>query len=189
MDEIKEAAKIINQATKPLILVGQGITLSNAEEEVLKLAEISNTPIASTLLGLSAVKCDHPLYVGYLGMHGNYGPNIKTNECDVLLAIGMRFDDRVTGDLKTYAKQAKILHFEIDPSEINKNKPAHIPIVCDVKDALQQLLPLMEYKDEIGDWRTQCQHWKQENPLIGGAYLVLIYTLTISPFHHYKSDW
>ena len=140
-DEIEKAAKIINQAIKPLILVGQGVTLSNAEEEVLKLAEISNTPIASTLLGLSAIKCNHPLYVGYLGMHGNYGPNIKTNECDALIAIGMRFDDRVTGDVNKYAKQAKIVHIEIDPSEINKIIKSDAPINADAKEALINLIP------------------------------------------------
>jgi len=151
MDEIKEAAKIINQAIKPLILVGQGVTLSNAEEEVLKLAEISNTPIASTLLGLSAIKCNHPLYVGYLGMHGNYGPNIKTNECDVLIAIGMRFDDRVTGDVNKYAKQAKIVHIEIDPSEINKIIKSDAPINADAKEAIINLIPKIK-KNNHEEW-------------------------------------
>ena len=151
LDEINKAAKIINQAKKPLILVGQGVTISNAEDEVLKLAEISNTPIASTLLGLSAVKCDHQLYVGYLGMHGNYGPNIKTNECDVLIAIGMRFDDRVTGDVSKYASQAKIIHIEIDPSEINKIIKTDAPINADAKQALVSLIPKIK-KNEHKEW-------------------------------------
>ena len=150
-DEINKAAKIINQAKKPLILVGQGVTLSDAEDEVLSLAEISNTPIASTLLGLSAVKCDHPLYVGYLGMHGNYGPNIKTNECDVLIAIGMRFDDRVTGDVSKYASQAKVIHIEIDPSEINKIIKSDAPINADAKQALLSLIPKIK-KNEHKEW-------------------------------------
>lgn len=117
----KQAAKLINEAKKPFALVGQGVTLGNAEDELLAFIEKANIPAAWTLLGESAMPTDHPLNKGMLGMHGNIGPNLKTNECDVLIAIGMRFDDRVTGNLNEYAKQAKVIHFDIDPAEINKN--------------------------------------------------------------------
>lgn len=136
---VEAAVQLIDGAKKPLILVGQGVILADAQEELCAFAEKAGIPMAATLLGLSAVSVDHPLYVGYLGMHGNYGPNIKTNECDVLIAVGMRFDDRVTGDLKRYAKQAKVIHIDIDPSEINKNVICHVPIVSDAKAALQAL--------------------------------------------------
>lgn len=138
-DTIEEAAELINSSKKPFILVGQGVTLSGAQTELINLAEKAGIPMASTLLGLSAVPVDHPLYVGYLGMHGNYGPNIKTNECDVLIAVGMRFDDRVTGDLKRYAKQAKVIHIEIDPAEIDKNVKTTVAINADAKEALKAL--------------------------------------------------
>ncbi|MFY0601232.1 MAG: biosynthetic-type acetolactate synthase large subunit [Cyclobacteriaceae bacterium] len=139
-DKVKEAADIINEAKKPMILVGQGVILAEAQEELKSFAEKAGIPMASTLLGLSAVANTHPLYVGYLGMHGNYGPNIKTNECDVLIAIGMRFDDRVTGDLSKYAKQAKVIHIEIDPAEIDKNVKTTVAINADAKAALLSLV-------------------------------------------------
>ncbi|MEM8895807.1 MAG: thiamine pyrophosphate-binding protein, partial [Bacteroidota bacterium] len=120
-NKVREAAELINGAKKPFILVGHGVLISEAQSELVTLSEKAGIPMASTLMGLSAVPNSHPNYVGYLGMHGNYGPNIKTNECDVLIAIGMRFDDRVTGDLNKYAKQAKVIHIEIDPAEIDKN--------------------------------------------------------------------
>ncbi|ANQ47492.1 biosynthetic-type acetolactate synthase large subunit [Flammeovirga yaeyamensis] len=138
---LDDAARLINQAKKPYILVGHGVMLSKAEKELIAFAEKAGIPMASTLLGLSAVPADHPLNVGYLGMHGNYGPNIKTNECDLLIAVGMRFDDRVTGDLSRYAKQAKVIHIEIDPSEIDKNVKADVPIIADAKEALERLIP------------------------------------------------
>ncbi|UXP33974.1 biosynthetic-type acetolactate synthase large subunit [Reichenbachiella agarivorans] len=143
LDETKvtAAAKLIDEAKKPMILVGHGVIISKAQSELLALAEKTGIPMASTLLGLSAVPTAHPLYVGYLGMHGNYGPNVKTNECDLLIAIGMRFDDRVTGDLKRYAKQAKVIHIEIDPAEIDKNVKTNVAIVSDAKAALLNLLP------------------------------------------------
>jgi acetolactate synthase-1/2/3 large subunit len=140
-DDIDAAAKLINAAKKPYILAGHGILISGAQKELLAVAEKAGVPVASTLLGLSAFPCNHPLYVGYLGMHGNYGPNVKTNECDLLIAIGMRFDDRVTGDLKTYARQAKVIHIEIDPSEIDKNVKTTVAINADAKAALKALLP------------------------------------------------
>ena len=146
LDESKvdEAAELINAAKKPMLLVGQGVILAEAEKELLTLAEKAGIPMASTLLGLSAVSTDHPLYVGYLGMHGNYGPNVKTNECDLLIAVGMRFDDRVTGDVKAYAKQAKVIHIEIDPAEINKIIKADVAIVSDAKGALKSLISKVE---------------------------------------------
>lgn len=137
---IDKAAEAINNAKRPFILFGQGVILANAEEEFKKLVEKTGIPSAWTILGLSALETDHPLNVGMLGMHGNYGPNLLTNECDVLIAIGMRFDDRVTGNLEKYAKQAKVIHLEIDPAEINKNVKADIPVLGDAKVTLAQLL-------------------------------------------------
>ncbi|PIB34133.1 acetolactate synthase, large subunit, biosynthetic type [Reichenbachiella sp. 5M10] len=143
LDESKvdAAAKLIDEAKKPMILVGHGVIISQAQRELLAFAEKTGIPMASTLLGLSAVPTAHPLYMGYLGMHGNYGPNVKTNECDLLIAIGMRFDDRVTGDLNTYAKQAKVIHIEIDPAEVDKNVKTEVAIVSDAKAALLNLVP------------------------------------------------
>ncbi len=140
-EALEDAAKLINAAKKPYILAGHGILIAEAQEEFKAFVEKTGIPVASTLLGLSAISTEHPQYVGYLGMHGNYGPNLKTNECDVLIAIGMRFDDRVTGDVTKYATQAKIIHIEIDPSEINKIIKADVPILADAKEALQALLP------------------------------------------------
>ena len=120
-DSVKEAAELINNAERPLVLVGQGVELGNAQSELRAFIEKADMPAGCTLLGLSALPTDHPLNKGMLGMHGNLGPNINTNKCDVLIAVGMRFDDRVTGNLATYAKQAKVIHFDIDPAEVNKN--------------------------------------------------------------------
>ena len=138
------AAELINAAKKPMIVWGQGVLLGNAEEEFKALVEKTGIPAAWTILGLSGLPTAHPLNVGMVGMHGNYGPNLLTNECDLLLAIGMRFDDRVTGSLDTYAKQAKIIHFEIDPAEVNKNVTADIAVLGDCKQSLAQLLPLVK---------------------------------------------
>lgn len=135
-EAISKAAEIINGAKKPLALIGQGVILAGAEKQLITFLEKAGIPAASTVLGLSAIPSEHPLHVGMLGMHGNIGPNLKTNECDVLIAIGMRFDDRVTGDLKTYAKQAKIIHFDIDPAELDKNVFAHAKVLGDVKETL-----------------------------------------------------
>ena len=137
--DIDDAAEVINNAKKPYILVGHGVLISGAENEVIELSEKGNIPVASTLLGLSSFPPDHPNYVGYLGMHGNYAPNVLTNECDVLIAIGMRFDDRVTGDTKRYATNAKVIHIEIDPSEIDKIIKTEVGINADAKQALTLL--------------------------------------------------
>ncbi|MCZ8227884.1 biosynthetic-type acetolactate synthase large subunit [Flavobacterium sp.] len=144
--KVAEAATLINGAKKPYIVFGQGVILGQAEELLKAVIEKTGIPAAWTILGLSALPSDHPLNVGMLGMHGNYGPNILTNECDVLIAIGMRFDDRVTGNLATYAKQAKIIHFEIDPAEVDKNVKTDVAVLGDVKESLAALLPLVEAK-------------------------------------------
>ena len=146
MDKIRQAADLINMAKKPLIVWGQGVILSNAEKEFTELIEKSGIPAAWTILGASAIPTDHSLNVGMLGMHGNYAPNVLTNECDVLIAIGMRFDDRVTGDVNRYAKQAKIIHFEIDPAEVNKNIQVDIPVLGDAKETLSKIIPLIDKK-------------------------------------------
>lgn len=140
--EVAAAADLINHAKKPYLLAGQGILLSNASQELIAFSEKTGIPVASTLLGLGAFPTDHPNYVGYLGMHGNYGPNINTNECDVLIAVGMRFDDRVTGNVSKYAKQAKVIHIEIDKAEINKIIKAEVAVHADAKEALSALTEL-----------------------------------------------
>ena len=133
---LKEAAELINQAKKPFVVFGQGVILGQAEKEFKAFIEKAGIPSAATALGLGALPTDHPLYTGMLGMHGNYAPNVLTNECDVLIAIGMRFDDRVTGRLDKYAKQAKVIHFDIDIAEISKNVPVDVPVLGDCKDTL-----------------------------------------------------
>lgn len=143
---IESAAIMINHAEKPLILAGHGILISGAEEELRKFAEKTGIPVALTLLGISAFPTDHRLYAGFLGMHGNYGPNLLTNEADLIIAIGMRFDDRVTGNLKKYAKKARIIHIEIDEAEINKNVQVDLDIHNDAKEVLNHLMPLVEKK-------------------------------------------
>jgi|TARA_B100001564_G_scaffold86631_1_gene70360 acetolactate synthase-1/2/3 large subunit len=151
---LESAAKLINSAKKPLIVWGQGVILGNAENEFKNFIEKSGVPSAWTIMGVSALSTDHPLNVGMVGMHGNYGPNILTNQCDVLIAIGMRFDDRVTGKLSEYAKQAKVIHFEIDPAEINKNVIADVAVLGDSKETLSKILPLIK-KNEHRKWRDK----------------------------------
>lgn len=144
---IKAAAEMINQAERPLVIFGQGVILGKAEREFKQFIEKGGLPAAWTILGLSALPTDHPLNVGMLGMHGNYGPNVLTNECDVLIAVGMRFDDRVTGRLDKYAKQAKVIHLDIDPSEIDKNVKADVPVWGDCKESLPLITSLLNKKD------------------------------------------
>ena len=141
--ELQHAADLINASEKPFVLVGQGVELGNAQDELRAFLEKADIPCGRTLLGLSAIPTAHPLNKGMLGMHGNLGPNVKTNECDVLIAVGMRFDDRVTGNLETYAKQAKIIHMDIDPSEINKNVKVDVAILGDCKETLSELTKLV----------------------------------------------
>ena len=143
-DKIEEAADLINKAKRPFALVGQGVILSGAEEELKRFLEKAEIPAASTLLGLSAMPTDYRLNKGMLGMHGNVGPNRKTNECDVLIAIGMRFDDRVTGDVRTYAKQAKIIHLDIDLSEMDKNIKTDVKVLGNAKDTLREITKLLK---------------------------------------------
>lgn len=156
LNAVEEAARIINAAEKPMIVWGQGILLGNAEEELRAVIEKAGIPSAWTILGASAIETSHPLNIGMVGMHGNYAPNLMTNECDVLIAIGMRFDDRVTGNLATYAKQAKIIHFEIDPAEVNKNVQVDLAVLGDAKLGLHAILPLLK-KKTYPEWM---QHYK-----------------------------
>ena len=150
-ETLKNAAELINKAKKPFIVWGQGVILGNAESEFIKFIEKTGIPAAWTILGLSAVPTEHPLNVGMVGMHGNYGPNVLTNECDLLIAVGMRFDDRVTGNLNSYAKQAKIIHFEIDPAEVNKNVIADVAVLGNVKNTLNDILKFLN-KNNHKDW-------------------------------------
>ena len=149
--ELQHAADLINASQKPLVLVGQGVELGNAQVELQAFLEKADIPCGRTLLGLSAIPTDHPLNKGMLGMHGNLAPNIKTNECDVLIAVGMRFDDRVTGNLATYARQAKIIHMDIDPSEINKNVKVDVAVLGDCKETLAELTKLVR-ENKHTDW-------------------------------------
>jgi len=153
-EKINEAAQLINASQKPLALVGQGVILGGAEKELLDFLRKADIPAASTILGLSALPSDEPLNVGMLGMHGNVAPNLKTNECDVLIAIGMRFDDRVTGDLTKYAKQAKIIHLDIDAAEINKNVKVDVPVLGDAKETLVAITDLLNENKHTA-WREE----------------------------------
>ncbi|QEC42539.1 biosynthetic-type acetolactate synthase large subunit [Pseudobacter ginsenosidimutans] len=158
---VKEAAELINAAEKPFILFGQGVILGKAEQEFKKFLEKSGIPAAATIMGLSSLPTDHPQHVGMLGMHGNYGPNVLTNECDVLIAIGMRFDDRVTGRLDKYAKQAKVIHLDIDPAEIDKNVKATVPVWGDCKETLPLLTELIEPK-VYPQWLQKFRDFEQQ---------------------------
>jgi len=156
LESIDAAAELINASKRPLVLVGQGVLLSRAQNEMRALIEKAGLPFGSTLLGLSALPSRHPLSVGMLGMHGNYGPNIKTNECDLLIAVGMRFDDRVTGDLTKYARQAKVIHMDIDRAEVDKNVKATVGIVADAKEGLAALRDKVEIRSHdawLGEFR------------------------------------
>ncbi len=159
--KIKAAAQLINSAKKPFIVFGQGILLAEAEKEFKTFIEKTGIPAAWTIMGLSALESEHRLNVGMLGMHGNYAPNKLTNQCDVLIAIGMRFDDRVTGDLSRYAKQAKIIHLEIDPAEIDKNVKTDVAVVGNAKDSLVQLTKLV-HKKEHSDWLAHFRTLEQQ---------------------------
>lgn len=160
-DKIKKAADIINNAKKPLALVGQGVILGKAEKELCAFLEKGGIPFGSTILGLSAMPSDHPLNQGMLGMHGNVAPNMKTNECDVLIAIGMRFDDRVTGDLKTYARQAKVIHFDIDLAEMDKNVKTTVKVLGDAKQTLPMVTALLE-KKSYPEWTGEFKSYEQK---------------------------
>ncbi|MCX6298160.1 MAG: biosynthetic-type acetolactate synthase large subunit [Bacteroidetes bacterium] len=158
---IEDAAAIINQAEKPFVIFGQGVILGKAEKEFKAFIEKAGIPAAWTIMGLSALPTDHPLNMGMLGMHGNYGPNVLTNDCDVLIAIGMRFDDRVTGRLDKYAKQAKVIHLDIDPSEIDKNVKATVGVWGDCKETLPMLTKLVESK-VYPQWVSKFKSYQEE---------------------------
>ncbi|MBL4660083.1 MAG: biosynthetic-type acetolactate synthase large subunit [Alcanivoracaceae bacterium] len=161
LQSIKDAASLINNARKPLVVFGQGVILGNAEKEFKAFLEKSGIPAAATIMGISAIDNQHDNYVGMLGMHGNYAPNLLTNQCDVLIAIGMRFDDRVTGTLDTYAQQAKIIHLEIDPSEINKNVKVDIAVIGNIKHSLPQITNRIS-QQQHPKWRQQFNELKHE---------------------------
>jgi acetolactate synthase-1/2/3 large subunit len=152
MDAVRQAAQLINNARKPLALVGQGVELGGAQEELRQMLEKADIPAGRTMLGLSALPSNHPLNVGMLGMHGNYAVNLKEQECDVLIAIGMRFSDRVTGNTKTYARQARVIHLDIDRSEIDKNVKTDVAVVADCKESLPALTALLQQADHR-EWR------------------------------------
>lgn len=154
MEQIQKAADLINQAKRPYILFGHGVLLSDAMTEFRQFVEKTDIPAASTLLGISALGIDHPNYMGWLGMHGHYAPNIMTDKCDVLIAIGMRFDDRVTGDASKFAQQARIIHIEIDPAEVEKIKKTEAPVIGDIKEALHLLMPLVKNGDYTA-WKNE----------------------------------
>ncbi len=158
---IEAAAKLINEAKKPYIFAGHGVIISDAKDELDAFIRKTDIPVATTLLGMSCIPFDHPNYVGWLGMHGNYGANVLTDECDLVIAIGMRFDDRVTGDLTKFITQAKVVHIEIDPAEVDKNVKADAPVVGDAKDILKELLPLVNKADHSA-WRRSFDKYDQE---------------------------
>lgn len=151
-DDIRQAAQLINESHKPLVLVGQGVQLGGAQKELQEFIERADAPAGCTLLGLSALPSNHPLNVGMLGMHGSYAANVKTQDCDLLIAVGMRFDDRITGKLSTYASRAKKIHFDIDPSEINKNVVVDVPVLGDCKQTLAEVTKLLKQADHKA-WR------------------------------------
>ena len=161
MEYIEKAAAIINNAKKPFVVFGQGVILGNAEKEFTNFIERAGLPAAWTIMGMSAMPTDHPLGVGMLGMHGNYGPNVLTNECDVLIAVGMRFDDRVTGRLDKYAKQAQIIHLDIDPAEIDKNVQTTVPIWGNCKETLPLLTELLDTKTHP-EWMNEFEIRKEK---------------------------
>ena len=161
MEYIEKAATIINNAKKPFVIFGQGVILGNAEKEFANFIEKAGLPAAWTIMGMSAMPTDHPLGVGMLGMHGNYGPNVLTNECDVLIAVGMRFDDRVTGRLDKYAKQAQIIHLDIDPAEIDKNVQTTVPVWGNCKETLPLLTELLVTKTHP-EWMNEFEIRKEK---------------------------
>ncbi len=163
-EQIKQAAAAIKLANRPVIYAGGGVVSANASDELREFARKTGIPVALTVMGLGAYPAGDPLMLDMLGMHGSVYANYAVRDCDLLIALGVRFDDRVTGHVESFAKHAKIIHIDIDPSEINKNKPAHIPMVGDVKHALQELNKVVEAPEDISDWIAQCNKWKQALP-------------------------
>ncbi len=164
VEQLNQVAAAIKHAKRPLIYAGGGIITGEATSELRELIAKTEIPTTLTVMGLGALPATDPLCMDMLGMHGAIYANWCVRDCDLLIGLGVRFDDRVTGKLEKFAPNAKIVHIDIDPSELNKNKPAHIPIVSDVKIALQRLILLVDHKDDIDEWRAQCRAWKQENP-------------------------
>ncbi|MDG1518347.1 MAG: biosynthetic-type acetolactate synthase large subunit [Flavobacteriales bacterium] len=162
LDQVKDAAQAINSAKKPMMIVGHGVLLGDAQKEVLKVVEKAKIPVVNTWLGASAFPTQHELFKGMVGMHGSYAPNLLTNECDVLIAVGMRFDDRVTGDLSRYASQAKVVHFELDFSEINKNVKADYPVLGNCKESLIALDPMIIESDGRDEWFSRWDELEQK---------------------------
>ena len=189
MKTVEQAADIINNAKKPLALVGQGVELGDAQGELIQFLEKADIPAGCTLLGLSALPTKHPLNVGMLGMHGNLSPNIKTNECDVLIAIGMRFDDRVTGDLNTYAKQAKIIHFDIDPAEIDKNVKTDVAVLGNCKETLAAVTAKLN-KNVHHEWKDSFKEYdeKEYNAVIKEELHPVTGPLTMGEVVHAVSE-
>ena len=165
IEQLNQVAAAIKHAKRPLIYAGGGIITGEATSELRELIAKTEIPTTLTVMGLGSLPATDPLCMDMLGMHGAIYANWAVRDCDLLIGLGVRFDDRVTGKLEKFAPNAKIVHIDIDPSELNKNKPAHIPIVSDVKIALQRLIPLVDHKDDIDEWRAQCRAWKHENPL------------------------
>ena len=165
-DVIQQAADLINESERPLVLVGQGVELGNAREELRQFLEKADLPAGCTLLGLSALPSNHRLNMGMLGMHGNLAPNVMTNQCDLLIAVGMRFDDRVTGNVKTYARQAKIIHFDLDPSEINKNISVDLAVVGDCKQTLSRVSARLKEKSHTSWLERFKPYWDKETACV-----------------------
>jgi acetolactate synthase-1/2/3 large subunit len=186
---IEQAAALINAAKKPFILFGQGVLLGSAEKEFQAFVEKSGIPAAWTILGAGAIPSDHPLNTGMLGMHGNYGPNVQTNSCDVLIAIGMRFDDRVTGRLDKYAKQAKVIHLDIDPAEIDKNVKADVPVWGDCKETLPLLTALVEEKQHP-EWHAEFKAYAkiEQEELINKELFPTTGELTMGEVIHHLNE-
>jgi len=163
-DQIQEVAKAVKQAKRPLLYCGGGVVLADASGDVREFVRKTGIPVTMTLMGLGVIPSTDPLCLDMLGMHGSVYSNWAVRDCDLLLSFGVRFDDRVTGKLDAFAKHAKIVHIDIDPSELNKNKAAHLPIHSDIKYAIEKLNKIVEPKDDIDEWVAQCQQWKRDNP-------------------------
>ena len=163
--QIEKALELLSHSERPLIYAGGGIISSNASPELMEFATLASIPVTTTLMGIGCIPCHHPLNLGMLGMHGTEYANFAVTECDLMIAIGARFDDRVTGKIDTFAPHAKIIHIDIDPAEIGKNKRVDVPIVGDVKAVLQDLLALMKKRDAHEIWLKKIKHWKQHHPL------------------------
>lgn len=165
LKQIKKAISLMENAKRPIIYAGGGVISSGSSEELIRLAEIMGIPVTTTLMGLGCIPCDHPLNLGMLGMHGTEYANYAVTECDFMLAVGVRFDDRVTGKIETFAPNAKIVHIDIDPAEIGKNKPVDVPIVGDTKEVLKEFLICIDKKGHTGKWLDQIKLWKVNHPL------------------------